>query len=244
MNDNKQITDQEIEKYLEGKDELSAAYAASKDLRTPEHLEFTIKRMARDAEHNTGNHRPARKNIWFIPLSIAATIVIAISLVFYMYDQPDLHRPVVSEKTDKGAAIVSTDDKASIEAALDQKPESIAIKSETANKKHVAATDSNKHSTAAVAKSTTESNLPEKQEKLVREDSDFELPEHLREMVQPASASDADNLLPSEILKTWTREQWRTQVVRLRKAGKNDLAKQYINEYPVYFPGEHLEKQD
>lgn len=69
----------------------------------------------------------------------------------------------------------------------------------------------------------------------------FELPPHLRGMLQSTRAGGSNELLPDTVLRTWTVTQWRKQITELKKAGKDKLADKYLQRFADYFPGKKLE---
>jgi len=255
MNDKNQISDEDIEQYLDGDTELSATYAEGKDLKAPEHLAFAIKRMAREAQNNPpNNERPvARKNVWLVPLSIAATVIITITLVFVVDFQNIDETNHIAQK-DIGTTpqalslpeevVTPPQQTASVEDSIVLQPETQKTETIPAIKtKPTQQTDtrlpreSTSKQPAPTLQSPAQSTL-----QVAEETADFELPPHLRDMVQSTNAGAQNEVLPAEVLKTWTRQQWQTQVSSLYKAGKDKLAEQYIKLYPEYYPSETLAK--
>lgn len=255
MNDKTQISDEDIEQYLNGETGLSATYAEGKDLKAPEHLAFAIKRMAREAENNPpNNERPVvRKDVWLVPLSLAATVIITISLVFFVdfqnidetsqiakkdIDTPPQALPLPQDGVTPPQQTASVEDTIVLQPET-QKTETIpAIKTKPMQQTDTRLPrESASEKPAPTLQSPTQSTL-----QVAEEPADFELPPHLRDMMQSTNAGAQNEVLPAEVLKTWTRQQWQTQVSTLYKTGKDKLAEQYIKLYPEYYPGETLTK--
>lgn len=83
MKDKTNSSNQELQDFLDKKSELSDLYSQSEQQKAPEHLEFTIKRMARDAvsKGNDSDKSEIKKPRWLLPLSLAATVLVAVSAV-------------------------------------------------------------------------------------------------------------------------------------------------------------------
>lgn len=259
MSDKEDITEQDIEHYLEGKDEVSSLYAQSKSLKAPDHLEFSIKRMAREAQQQSGSHPVGNKNAWFVPLSIAATIVITVTLVLFLDTQKeDESKRIATIENNTSKEILPIEQTAPQQqtasvrksGSMDPDRQQVSPPKPTIDKKPM------KSQSEAVAVATMtepsqpETNKPEpvkpqsinreEQQQVATKDENFELPAHLRDMIQPTSAGSDKELLPPEVLKTWTRQQWRQQILDLQKAGHSELADKYIEHYPKYFPDDTL----
>lgn len=242
MNDKDQITDQDIDNYLNGKDELSAVYSETSGLKAPDHLEFKIKQMAREAERPSDNRPIGNKNAWYVPLAIAATVIIAIVLVVFL-DTQDVSKDqlIAGDQTNVQQEQTATIDDAIIVEPKIQRmsPPNSAIDVRKSQTEPV---------TLANKLDTTEPDLAEQSrikqqntEPLAKQNQDFELPPHLKEMVQPTRAGSTNELPPPEILKTWNQQQWREQILALQKAGKTKLADRYLEQYAKYFPGQKLD---
>jgi len=241
MNEKNNISDQEIEEYLKGETELSATYAQSKELKAPDHLEFSVKRMARDAEHKTSSQPTAGKDVWLVPLSIAATVIIAISITFFIdFNTVENHSLIADNKN-------SSTEESVIQEVITPQQQTADISDEVIIAPEVTVEPGIKvkaqtKQTTAISVAKPETHKAGKKEQLAEENSDFELPPHLQAIVQTTGAGSSDELLPAEILKTWTRLQWKQQIAALKNAGKEKLATQYIEQYPAYYPGETLPK--
>jgi len=258
MNDKTQITDQDLEEYLNDKSELSEIYTESKDLKAPEHLAFAVKRMAREAESKqpSSNKPVVRKNVWFVPLSIAATVVIAITLVFVVdFQKVDETNHIAIKENDTAPqtiplqqeAVTPPQQTASVENTIALQPETHTTEIQKQETTPDIKTEMTQQTdTRLPRESVSEQPAPTQQSpaqktlQVADEATDFELPPHLIDMMQSTSAGSQDVLLPAEVLKTWTREQWKQQVQTLIKTDKEQLANQYIEQYPTYYPGETL----
>ena len=85
--------------YLDGKSELSETYAESKSTTVPDRLSDNIKALAR--QELTDKKRTLS---WFIPASLAATVVLSISLYYVNLPQsPIKSAPQLVEKTSSDA---------------------------------------------------------------------------------------------------------------------------------------------
>ncbi len=93
-----QDNDKELEEYLQGNSELSRRYRDEKGSEPPAHLDKHILEAAREAI------TPVSKQRWYVPVSIAAVLVIGVSLVLNIYKeqgQPLLKAP--ESKLEMGA---------------------------------------------------------------------------------------------------------------------------------------------
>jgi len=236
MNDKNKISDHDIEEYLKRETTLSATYAQSKELKAPDHLEFSVKKLAREAENKS-----SKNNGWLVPLSIAATIVIAVTFSFF----------IDTQTTDKNTLLVELDsDTADKSSPLTEGAP--VTKQQTASTNNEIVVEPETHPTqplkstleekpkASIAEKQPDQHGKQQSTQVTDETGNFELPPHLRDIVQTTSAGSSDKLLPAEILKTWTRKQWKEQIQMLQTSGKEILAKQYIEQYPAYYPGESL----
>ena len=78
-----QKDDKALEEYLQGGSELSRRYQAGKQAEPPKELDAAILKAARSAvTKKTG----LRSRNWYVPLSLAAVVVIGVSVVFRMYE--------------------------------------------------------------------------------------------------------------------------------------------------------------
>ena len=205
MSDKDKITDQDIEHYLQGKDELSSIYSESKGLNAPEHLELKIKHMAQDAEQQSNN-----KNNWFLPLSLAATIILTITITF-LFENKEIE-----------------DSNLVVENRINTQQKSVSVVEKTKSPKKNTMTN-------------TETSAQKKKEQIANKEDDFELPPHLKDMVQPTHAGSEKELPPAEILKNWTKKQWQQQIIELQKSGNTKLADKYIQQFSKYFPEQNIE---
>jgi hypothetical protein len=84
-----QKDNQELEEYLKGQSELSRQYRAESGNEPPEHLDAAILSAAKKAIENQGAGGGPSTTRWYVPLSLAAVLVISFSLVFRVYDQEE-----------------------------------------------------------------------------------------------------------------------------------------------------------
>lgn len=202
MNNN-QISDQDIEHYLQGKDELSSTYSESKELKTPRHLDRKIKKIAQEADQES------KSRSWFLPLSFAATIVIAVTITF-LFNSKGVEEPNLLVESKENSQ---------------EKPVSNAKKVDLPKKIHTAEPKSYQQN---------------RKENVADIDDKFELPSHLKEMIQPTHAGSDIELPPDEILKGWSKKQWRQQIQELQKAGNTALADKYVQQFANYFPDQKI----
>ena len=82
MNDRKE--DQLLDDYLKGGSDLSRHYRGESGEKPPAHLDAVILRAAQSAARK---HRKPVTPLWYVPLSLAAVLVIGVSVLISMYDQ-------------------------------------------------------------------------------------------------------------------------------------------------------------
>ncbi len=78
-----------LEGYLKGQSELSKQYRAESGNEPPDHLDAAILSAAKKAVENRGTGAGPSTTRWYVPLSLAAVLVISFSLVFRVYDQEE-----------------------------------------------------------------------------------------------------------------------------------------------------------
>ena len=228
MKDKKTITDQEMDSYLEGNTPLSEIYSKGKDVKAPEHLDSLVKTMAREAEQERfgENNLPIKKKEWFIPASIAASVVAAITITFVFNFQD----------TDKNTQI-AIKDKNKVEPV---QPQRVTKKQpDSTQQKEVLATTEIKQTPPTTSEPAQVTNK-KIAEKVAKDTNDFVLPAELNELILNTNASGTNKVEADEILKNWSKEQWKQRVQSLQEANNTELAKKYINKYPNFFPGETL----
>ncbi len=77
----------ELQDAIEGLDEVTQVYEKTRDLQSPKHINDNIRAVARAAVGD----KPARKSMrpaWLVPLSLAATLVIAIGVLQFYPGNP------------------------------------------------------------------------------------------------------------------------------------------------------------
>ena len=84
MNNKPNESDPELDMYLAGKSGLSDIYAASKNETVPEELSERIRNIARQ---ELANEKKSRN--WYIPLSLAASIILSITILTINSRSPD-----------------------------------------------------------------------------------------------------------------------------------------------------------
>ena len=250
MIDKEKISDRDLDNYLHGKDELSAVYAEGDELTVPEHLEFQVRCMARDADTLQATKK---KTIWFIPLSIAAAVVLVVIVVFSFNSTLNDHSMIAQQNRDTAPDQLEivrpeTSPRENIihtEPSNDLKPADTEKKVTASDTQVASAAEpvSNKkiESVLSDAKKTTGLTTKQDSKQVAKQEQEFDLPPHLREIIQTTNAGSSNAILPDEVLATWTRQQWREQVRQLQKASKFELAEKYTKRYPDFFSGETLQ---
>lgn len=80
---------QALEEYLKGDSDLSRRYRAESKAEPPAHLDAAIISAAKHALENDKAGASSTTSRWYVPLSLAAVLVISFSLVFRVYDQEE-----------------------------------------------------------------------------------------------------------------------------------------------------------
>jgi hypothetical protein len=84
-----QKDNQALEEYLKGNSDLSRRYRAESKTEPPAHLDAAIISAAKNALNNDKAGAGPSISRWYVPLSLAAVLVISFSLVFRVYDQEE-----------------------------------------------------------------------------------------------------------------------------------------------------------
>jgi hypothetical protein len=84
-----QKDNQALEEYLKGNSGLSQKYRAESANEPPAHLDTAILLAAKNAIENHEKGAGSSTSRWYVPLSLAAVLVISFSLVFRIYDQEE-----------------------------------------------------------------------------------------------------------------------------------------------------------
>jgi outer membrane biosynthesis protein TonB len=227
MNMQRDNDDKALDDYLQGTSSFSKAYAKSKDLKSPAHLNERILQMARESiEADTPHH--GSSNHWKWPLAMAATflLVIAGTVTLVLQRTTEPAPQIATETTTQQAPVTQTEQTTQMQETPPMQQTEVV------------------EQTPVIAPVPQNSPVPQNKkpqtEKLAIQQEET-VPEHLRELVQPASAGGSgDNLPPDEVLKSWTRDQWIEQVKSLRAQKRAELADKYIAAYPRFFPDENL----
>jgi len=245
MNNDKPLSDKDVDEFLQGDSNVSNMYKKGNELKTPKHLDISIKSMARDAEHAQAALQNTNKTRWLIPTSIAASIMIAFTL--YNTDtnvNDDISSsPIVSNNlNEKASDNIISNQTNDVEVIVQTKkitekiPSSINSEVNTTGVKE---TDI-KVSDVKVSGSTDKKEITVSQSTQQKDPAEFELPAELSELLRNTSTKVNDDLPPPKILKSWTHQQWQDQVKTLQKSGNTKLADKFIKEYKKYFPEKSL----
>jgi len=84
-----QKDNQALEEYLKGDSDLSRRFRAESKVEPPAHLDAAIVSAAKNALNNDKAGAGPSTTRWYVPLSLAAVLVISFSLVFRVYDQEE-----------------------------------------------------------------------------------------------------------------------------------------------------------
>src|SRR3989304_3757272 len=82
-----QKDNQALEEYLKGNSEISKRYRAESTAEPPAHMDAAIISAAKHALDNDKAGAGPSTTRWYIPLSLAAVVVISFSVVFKIYDR-------------------------------------------------------------------------------------------------------------------------------------------------------------
>jgi len=237
MNKDKPLSDKDVDEFLQGDSNLSNMYSMGNNLKTPKHLDISIKNMARDAEHDQAALQNTNKTRWLIPTSIAASIIIAFTVYNTdttvnddMFSSPIVSNNSTEKATDK---IISNQTK-DVEVVV--KAENISEKTPISNDSEVKVSEGK----VSEVITTDKKEIKVSQSTQQKEPIEFELPVELQDLLRNTNTKVNNDLPPPKILKSWTRQQWQNQVKVLRKAGNTKLADKFIKEYKKYFPGKSL----
>lgn len=106
--------DRELDKYLEGKAELSKLYAELPQVELPRHLDAVILAEAHRAVASRPGAKPKRH--WTIPLGMVATLFVAVMIGLqlpYMLKDTDLPQPQTEQNVIVAASDKSTEERSS-----------------------------------------------------------------------------------------------------------------------------------
>jgi len=254
MSDHKD--DKVLEEYLKGGSDLSLRYQAEQQAGPPAHLDAAILQAARSAV--TGKTAP-RSRSWYVPLSLAAVVVIGVSLVFRMYEykgQQLFTEPAPDQLLDKKSVRDITEKNVGIKPAepptlaapasqnLPQKMEKDDVQGELMRKEMnvaPAARRAEEPSPAGAAGQAEEAIAkPEAQmAPLVAPEADMSLREKESTLDIQATTRAAESRVLSET-------EWLTNIRQLWEAGKKDEAvsslKQFLTTHPDYSHAEIIKQ--
>ena len=210
---------------IDGLDDLSTTYAAEKEsLQAPEHLEFMVKRMAREAQSDKEDKKVSieakkksagnsSKPKWF--LSVAAAVVIAVTLTLIY--QTDL----IEQDSDEPQLAIS-------EQVLEKQ---IQVTAETEFEladltPDLDVTTTKEESTEDEVVSETETQTTANNENKFQ----FGSPSDVDALIQPTNKT--IRVYPKdEILKSWSDEQWRKVITQHRLEGDEVSVRYYLDHY-------------
>lgn len=221
---NTESKDAEVENYLKGGSDLSALYAKSKDLTSPEHLNLAIEQLARESlEADAGRHSPGAT--WKWPLALAATVILTVLVSIFYRSQ---------NSTDAGRQLATRD--------ISTQPAELPTPIKSDHSKHQPTPQQKPAEPVAPKAAPRDKQTPPRE--TIAQQQEEDLPPKLQELLQTTGSGDTamTALLPDNVLKTWTRKQWREHVNRLKANHRDKLAAQYIKAYPRFFPGETLQE--
>jgi len=246
MSDHKD--DQALEEYLKSASDLSRQYQAEKQAEPPAHLDAAIIQAARSAV--TKKTAPRSRN-WYVPLSLAAVVVIGVSVVFRMYEykgQNLLTEPasdqLLDKKSDRDVIGESVRTKpaeppataASAPQTYQQKMEKDDLQGELMRKEINEAPAESRATgqSPAGAELNIEYELaqPEAQKSpMVAPEADMLLKKETSNINKQAATAAAESRVLSET-------EWLKNISQLWEAGKKDEAvaslKQFLITYPQY----------
>jgi len=115
--------DQAFKDYLQGNSELSRRYRAGEQPQPPKHLDDAIISAAKKAAASKPRpmHGPFGSH-WYVPLSLAAVLVICVGIVFTIYDERGhqiLSGPAPGDLRDSEISAGAREDKAAESAAIE-----------------------------------------------------------------------------------------------------------------------------
>ncbi|MGH8120815.1 MAG: hypothetical protein ACRESK_09395 [Gammaproteobacteria bacterium] len=254
MSDNKD--GKTLEDYLKGGSDLSRRYQAGGQAEPPAHLDADILRAAHAAEtKKTGTHT---RN-WYVPLSLAAVVVIGVSLVFRMYEykgQTLLSEPKPAVLMDKQSDHDVTEDSsltkpeeapalsAPAPQTLPQKMERDNLQGEMLREElieeNVKMRALGQSPAGAAVYSEKELAQPEAQmSPLVVPEADMSLREKKSTLDIQATTAAAESRVLSET-------EWLKNISQLWESGKKDEAvasfKQFLTTYPQYSHAEIIKQ--
>lgn len=226
MSDQKRTPEQELEQHLAGQSELAQIYAGGDEPTTSARLDDKIRQLARE-QLQAKNERPAEN--WF-PVSMAAAVLLSVTIVFIThFTGTGPQETLIATDTAPAPSRDSAQPTPRVTQTQQPADEPAAEQTRLAqDPARIQARDSGEEKTAPI-------------EQAGKEPETFELPPHLRDALQPTAAGDAqDRLLPDEILRQWTPQQWSRHIAELTAQGKDSLANLYRERFKVLFPDTEL----
>ena len=265
MTDKQPPDDRQLNDYLHGRSEESALYAQAEQLQVPAHLEFAVKRLAREAVQGpptAGAGGPKPRLFW--PYALVAGLLIALGVsglltLNFSSTAPDIPaEQIVQNQPDPGNAPVPPDPTT---LPLDKAPLDQTVLQQLATEDTSHDTKKRDKSIAEVPRMVVLPPQPAKQKQQQAQNTPLQpvkpgnrvatndvkkqepIPAHLQELLQPASVhAPAATLPPQEILEQWSLAQWLEQIRALRQRGDRQNAQQYIEAFAKYYPQQDIEK--
>ncbi len=193
---------------------------------------------------------------YFMPITLAVCVVLALTLTVVLFqdqsDQTNVAQKPIDHAGRQTAAGSETrpvlDINRQAKSQLPTKPsaqQQIAPAAQVNITNDVKKTKTEKReqlvTTSALPKDITLDSTQDSSRRALQTPN--EIPVHVRELLQKNSnASDQklDAMPADAILKSWQKSQWIEQVKALTKQGNHQLAEDYVNVYPDYFPNDSI----
>ncbi len=225
-----------FERYLQGDSQLSRLYEDTATERPPAELDTAILARARDEAAARRRARGPFAHTWFVPVSLAAVLVLAVGLITFMYEQsgaPFAPAPRMEEQAkeiDKPLGNATQQD----EKAILRKPET-ASEPSPARRRSVAPQEPAGAASRTPAVTPAPTTAPSQ---LEARELEQERPAEMRkkagpaDQLTPAAKSAAEKLSP---------EAWLRHIAELRERGKVDEAEASLAEFKKHYPDYPIE---
>jgi hypothetical protein len=233
-----------FDRYLEGGSGLSKLYKDTATERPPAELDAAILARARDeaAQAPRGARGPFART-WFVPVSVAAVLVLAVGLITFMYEQggapfapkplPPLEEKTPAEQTEELDRLLRDaprpDEKATPRKTMPVGAQSPTRSRSVAPQEEAAGATSTAPASAPVPQ-TAPSQLEERELKPDRLEAPMEAERSDR--LAPAAKSAAEALSP---------EAWLRHIAKLREQGKLTEAEASLAEFKKRYPDYPIE---